>query len=144
MGAVYRAEHTLMKKTVALKLLHGELGQVEEMVRRFEREAQSASRLSHPNIITVTDFGRAESGELYLVMEYVPGRSLADAIDEARYLPVSAGRWASPARSWPPSPTPTPRGWCTAISSRPTSCSPGRPTGAARTWSRSSTSGWPR
>ncbi len=88
MGAVYRAEHTLMKKTVALKLLHGELGQVEDMVRRFEREAQSASRLSHPNIITVTDFGRAESGELYLVMEFVPGRSLDDAIEEARNLPL--------------------------------------------------------
>jgi tRNA A-37 threonylcarbamoyl transferase component Bud32/cytochrome c-type biogenesis protein CcmH/NrfG len=88
MGLVYRAEHTLMKKTVAVKLLHGELGQVEEMVRRFEREAQSASRLSHPNIISVTDFGRAATGELYLVMEYLPGRSLADAIQEARYLPI--------------------------------------------------------
>jgi tRNA A-37 threonylcarbamoyl transferase component Bud32 len=88
MGSVYRAEHTLMKKVVALKLLHGELGRVEEMVRRFEREAQSASRLAHPNIISVTDFGRAESGELYLVMELVPGCGLDDAIREARYLPV--------------------------------------------------------
>jgi tRNA A-37 threonylcarbamoyl transferase component Bud32/tetratricopeptide (TPR) repeat protein len=88
MGRVYRAEHTLMKKILAIKLLHVELGQIEEMVRRFEREAQSASRLSHPNIITVTDFGRADSGELYLVMEYLPGRSLADAIAEARILPV--------------------------------------------------------
>jgi eukaryotic-like serine/threonine-protein kinase len=88
MGAVYRAEHTLMRKTVACKLLHGELGRLEDMVRRFEREAQSASRLSHPNIISVTDFGRAASGELYLVMEYVPGLCLADVIHEARYLPV--------------------------------------------------------
>ena len=88
MGAVYRAEHTLMKKTVAVKLLHGELGRQDEMVRRFEREAQSASRLNHPNIISVTDFGRADTGELYLVMEYLAGRSLGDAIQEARYLSV--------------------------------------------------------
>jgi len=48
MGAVFRAEHILMKKVVALKLLHAEMGQVEEAARRFEREAQSASRLNHP------------------------------------------------------------------------------------------------
>src|SRR5262245_21647918 len=58
MGLVYRAEHTLMKKTFAVKVLHGELGQVGEAVKRFEREAQSASRLNHPNIIAVTDFGQ--------------------------------------------------------------------------------------
>jgi eukaryotic-like serine/threonine-protein kinase len=89
MGAVYRAEHTLMKKTVAIKLLHGELGQVDEAVRRFEREAQSSSRLNHPNIVAVTDFGRAATGEFFLVMEYVPGHSLADAIQLARRLPVA-------------------------------------------------------
>ena len=88
MGAVYRAEHTLMKKVVAVKLLHSELGQVDEAVRRFEREAQSASRLSHTNIVAVTDFGRAATGEFFLVMEYVPGHSLADAIQLARRLPL--------------------------------------------------------
>jgi serine/threonine-protein kinase len=88
MGAVYRAEHILMKKVVAIKLLHGELGRVDEAVRRFEREAQSASRLSHPNIIAVTDFGRTAAGEFFLVMEYVPGHSLADAIQLARRLPL--------------------------------------------------------
>jgi tRNA A-37 threonylcarbamoyl transferase component Bud32/cytochrome c-type biogenesis protein CcmH/NrfG len=80
MGLIYRAEHTLMKKTVAIKLLHGELGQLGDAVKRFEREAQSASRLNHPNIIAVTDFGRAATGEFYLVMEYVAGISLADAL----------------------------------------------------------------
>ena len=88
MGAVYRAEHTLMKKTVAIKLLHGELGQVDEAVRRFEREAQSQSRLSHPNIIAVTDFGRAATGELFLVMEYIRGQALADVLLECKRLPV--------------------------------------------------------
>src|SRR3954469_15681138 len=73
MGVVYRAEHVLMKKAVALKLLHADLGNMDDAARRFEREAQSASRLNHPHIIGVTDFGRAASGALFLVMEYVDG-----------------------------------------------------------------------
>jgi tRNA A-37 threonylcarbamoyl transferase component Bud32/tetratricopeptide (TPR) repeat protein len=80
MGAVFRAEHILMKKVVALKLLHAEMGQVEEAARRFEREAQSASRLNHPHIVSVTDFGRDHTGELFLVMEFVAGESLADVL----------------------------------------------------------------
>ena len=80
MGAVFRAEHILMKKVVALKLLHAEMGQVEEAARRFEREAQSASRLNHPNVVSVTDFGRNHTGELFLVMEFVAGESLADVL----------------------------------------------------------------
>src|SRR3954466_1508630 len=81
MGSVYRAEHVLMKKVVALKLLHTELGNVDDAARRFEREAQSASRLNHPNVIAVTDFGRAAPGEPFLVMEYVPGVSLATVLE---------------------------------------------------------------
>jgi tRNA A-37 threonylcarbamoyl transferase component Bud32/tetratricopeptide (TPR) repeat protein len=92
MGLVYRAEHTLMKKTVAVKLLHGELGQVGEAVRRFEREAQSASRLNHPNIIAVTDFGQTATGEFYLAMEYVPGRSLGEALADEPLHRMSVGR----------------------------------------------------
>jgi tRNA A-37 threonylcarbamoyl transferase component Bud32/cytochrome c-type biogenesis protein CcmH/NrfG len=94
MGAVYRAEHVLMKKVVALKLLHTELGNVDDAPRRFEREAQSASRLNHPNIIAVTDFGRAASGQLFLVMEYVAGVSLATLLERGplphtRALPIA-------------------------------------------------------
>ena len=80
MGAVYRAEHTLMKKIVAVKLLHPELGRLDEVAKRFEREAQSASRLNHEHIIQVTDFGRTETGSLFLVMEFLQGESLAAAI----------------------------------------------------------------
>ena len=89
MGAVFRAEHILMKKVVALKLLHSEMGQMEEAARRFEREAQSASRLNHPNIVSVTDFGRNHTGELFLVMEFVAGESLGDVLAREGRLSVT-------------------------------------------------------
>jgi len=78
MGLVFRGEHVLMKKAVAIKLLHRDLGNIDDATKRFEREAQSASRLSHPSIVGVTDFGRSDSGELFLVMEYVPGSHLGE------------------------------------------------------------------
>ncbi len=87
MGMVYLGEHILMKKQVAIKLLHEDLGLVDDAVKRFEREAQSASRLNHPGIVGVTDFGRAQNGLLFLVMEYVAGRSLAEVI-RGRALPL--------------------------------------------------------
>jgi len=80
MGTVFRVEHTLMKKVLALKLLRPEFSNVEDAARRFEREAQSASRLSHPNIISVTDFGHGAGGELFLVMEFVAGEPLAEVL----------------------------------------------------------------
>jgi serine/threonine-protein kinase len=80
MGAVYRAEHTMMRRDLAIKVLLPELGGKEEFARRFEREAESASRLAHPNIITVTDFGRTAEGFLFLVMEFLAGESLSDVI----------------------------------------------------------------
>jgi hypothetical protein len=80
MGTVFRVEHTLMKKVLALKLLRSEFSTVPDAARRFEREAQSASRLSHPNIISVTDFGHGAGGELFLVMEFVAGEPLSDVL----------------------------------------------------------------
>jgi serine/threonine protein kinase len=80
MGAVYRVEHLMMKKELALKLLHPELGRLDEVAKRFEREAEAAARLSHPNIISVTDFGRTPDGMLFLVMELLHGPSLTQVI----------------------------------------------------------------
>jgi eukaryotic-like serine/threonine-protein kinase len=80
MGAVYRAEHTMIRKDLAIKVLLPELGGKEEFARRFEREAESASRLQHPNIITVTDFGRTKEGSLFLAMEFLAGESLSSVI----------------------------------------------------------------
>ena len=82
MGAVYRAEHTMMRRDLAIKVLLSELGGREEFARRFEREAESASRLTHPNIISVTDFGRTPDGSLFLAMEFLAGDSLTLAINE--------------------------------------------------------------
>jgi serine/threonine-protein kinase len=82
MGAVYRAEHTMMRRDLAIKVLLAELGGRDEFARRFEREAESASRLDHPNIITVTDFGRTPDGSLFLAMEFLAGDSLTTLIKE--------------------------------------------------------------
>jgi eukaryotic-like serine/threonine-protein kinase len=91
MGAVYRVEHLMLKKELALKFLHPELGRLDEVARRFEREAEAAAKLDHPNIIHVTDFGRTADGRLFLVMELLTGHSLTDLIrpgGAARPLPV--------------------------------------------------------
>ncbi|HET6283582.1 MAG TPA: protein kinase [Polyangia bacterium] len=82
MGAVYRAEHTMMRRDLAVKVLLSELGGQQEFARRFEREAESASRLTHPNIINVTDFGRAPNGSLFLAMEFLAGESLSSLISQ--------------------------------------------------------------
>jgi serine/threonine protein kinase len=75
MGVVYRVEHVAMGKVAALKMLHPSLSQEAEVVRRFRREAEAVSRLSHPNTVQVFDFGQAD-GSMYLVMELVRGEDL--------------------------------------------------------------------
>jgi serine/threonine protein kinase len=95
MGAVYRVEHLMMKKELALKLLHPELGRLDEVAKRFEREAEAAARLSHPNIISVTDFGRTRDGMLFLVMELLAGPSLTEVIRPSD----DTGRPLEPARA---------------------------------------------
>src|SRR5690242_19292284 len=81
MGAVYRAEHTELKKTVALKVLNQEMAAHREAALRFEREAMVSAQIQHPNVVNATDSGRLPDGSLYLVLEYVSGRSLRALID---------------------------------------------------------------
>ena len=80
MGCVYRATHVLMEKVVAVKVLHPALAADDKIVARFTREAKAASRISHPHAINVTDFGESDNGVVYLVMEYLRGRTLKDVI----------------------------------------------------------------
>jgi serine/threonine-protein kinase len=76
MGTVYRGTHVLMEKAVAIKVLHPSLAADDKIVARFTREARAASRISHPHALNVTDFGEAEDGIVFLVMEYLRGATL--------------------------------------------------------------------
>src|ERR1041384_3380861 len=88
MGAVYRGTHVLMDKTVAIKVLRPSLAADEKIVARFSREARAASRITHPNALSVTDFGESEDGIVFLVMEFLSGRTLKDVIREQGPLPL--------------------------------------------------------
>lgn len=80
MGAVFQAHHLLLKRDVAVKVLHPELLSNEDMSKRFDREAQSAARLDHPNIIPVTEFGSTDDGMKYMVMQLLSGQELGDLL----------------------------------------------------------------
>src|SRR5438552_18105922 len=89
MGAVYRGKDVLMDKTVAIKVLHPSLAVEDAVVARFSREAKAASRISHPHAVNVTDFGEAENGVVFLVMEYLDGRTLKEVIKREGAMPLS-------------------------------------------------------
>jgi non-specific serine/threonine protein kinase len=88
MGVVYRAEDTKLKRFVALKFLPSHLTTERDAVERFQREAQAAAALNHPNIITIHDIGEYE-GQVYMAMEHVAGRTLRALLDEK---PLSLSR----------------------------------------------------
>lgn len=90
MGSVYKARQLSMSRTVALKLLSRKLADNAEARARFVREMQSVAALDHPNIIAAVDAGQ-ERGIYYLVMEYLPGRDLAEYLKQFTRLPV---RWS--------------------------------------------------
>ena len=90
MGAVYLAQHTAIRKRVALKMLHAETSQNPELVARFEREAVAAANVDHPNVATASDFGRAENGQCFLVLEYLEGQRLRDVLSEGPVEPPRA------------------------------------------------------
>ncbi|PYQ16921.1 MAG: hypothetical protein DMF80_02750 [Acidobacteria bacterium] len=79
MGEVFKAHDPSLNRMVAVKTISSSLGTESELRRRFLREAQSAARLNHPNIITVYDFGE-EEGQIYMAMELLEGSDLKDLI----------------------------------------------------------------
>jgi len=89
MGVVFGATQTSVHRRVAMKMLHPSLATTPEFFERFRREAELASRLHHPNIITVFDFGRTKDGGCYYVMELVQGVSLRALVRKAGPLPVA-------------------------------------------------------
>jgi TPR repeat protein len=89
-GIVYKAVHKRLDKTIAVKVLFEDVGSDETAMKRFEHEARSTSRLSHPNIIDVLDYGSSRAGFPYLVIEYIDGTDLQDVI--SRETRISLGR----------------------------------------------------
>ena len=86
MGKVYSAEHVLMRKRLAVKVLRRELTSVPEVVARFEREAMAAGNIEHPNVAGATDFGKLADGAVFLVLEFVSGHSLRDEIARGPFV----------------------------------------------------------
>jgi hypothetical protein len=90
MGEVYLAEHRLLKRPCALKLIHPDRMGDPKAVARFEREVRLTATLSHPNTVEIYDYGQTEDGTYYYVMEYLPGLNLADIVE--RHGPLPPGR----------------------------------------------------
>ena len=87
MADVYRAQDLLLNRPVAVKILHEQFKSDTEFINKFNREAQAAARLSHPNIVNIFDVGVMDDAH-YIVMEYVPGRTLKDRIKQEGHLSV--------------------------------------------------------
>jgi serine/threonine-protein kinase len=90
MGNVYLAEHQLLKRPCAIKVIRPGQAADPQAIARFEREVQTTATLTHPNTIEIYDYGRTDDGTFYYVMEYLPGLSMADLV--ARHGPVPAER----------------------------------------------------
>lgn len=91
MGRVYRGLHHALDRAVAIKVIHPHLSTTEEISSRFMMEAQTASRLNHPNVVSIYDFGRtspAAGGHLFMVMELLLGRDLATVIQSGIPMPL--------------------------------------------------------
>ena len=90
MGEVYLAEHQLLKRPCALKLIRPDRVGDPRALARFEREVRLTATLSHPNTVEIYDYGRTADGTYYYVMEYLPGLSLEELVE--RYGPMPPGR----------------------------------------------------
>ena len=83
MGAVYLAEHVVIEKKFALKVLAPELARRSDLVARFLQEARSASRIGHENVIDISDFGQSPDGLVYIAMEFLDGKDLGEIVRAA-------------------------------------------------------------
>src|SRR5712692_1791596 len=88
MGAIYRAVHTEMTRTCAIKLLTAISPGKDDAIARFKREAKNSSRIDNVHAVTIYDFGEADDGLLFLAMEFIDGKPLSRVIAEQRVLPI--------------------------------------------------------
>ena len=96
MGEVYLAEHQLLKRPCAIKLIRPGSAGDPRALARFEREVRTTAQLSHWNTVEIYDYGRTEDGTFYYVMEYLPGLSLAELVERHGPLPPGAGHPPAP------------------------------------------------
>ena len=89
MGAVYLAEHVKMGRKSAIKVMTGSMSNDPDAISRFNREANNASRINHPNVCAIYDFGETPDGIIYLAMEYIEGKSLSGLLKETGPLPLN-------------------------------------------------------
>ena len=87
MGVVYLAEHVVIEKKIALKVLFPDLTRRGDLVQRFLQEAKSASRIGHENVIDITDFGQSPEGYVFIAMEYLVGQDLGQLLKASGPLP---------------------------------------------------------
>ena len=90
MGEVYLAEHQMMKRPCAIKVIRPEKAGDPQVLARFEREVQATAKLSHWNSIDIYDYGRTADGTFYYVMEFLPGHNIGELVRD--YGPLPAGR----------------------------------------------------
>ncbi len=93
MGTVFLAEHALIKRRVAIKILHPELATDADVIERFMNEARAAGTLGHPNIVESTDMGFTSNHVPYIVFEYLEGALLTDEVYRVGGLPVRRAVW---------------------------------------------------
>lgn len=92
MGHVYAAVHVALDQQVAIKVLHPRLAEDERFRARFLQEARAASRIRHPNVVEIRDFGTARNGPVYFVMEYLSGHDLSEELCKQGSLPWARAR----------------------------------------------------
>jgi len=89
MGTVYLAEHPMIGKRVAVKMLRPDLGEDPGLVSRFFQEAKAVNEIRHPSIVDISDFGHTEDGIVYFVMELLEGQSLRDRLATQGPMPIA-------------------------------------------------------